>query len=53
VINSTGLKVWIIASRQIPCIFGYVSCFRKIDKNPIELEINENRLTQPREVAEA
>jgi hypothetical protein len=53
VINSTSLKVFIITSRKIQCIFGYVSCFRKNDKNPIELEINGNRLKQPREVAEA
>ena len=30
-----------------------VSSFRKKDKNVIELEINGNRLTQPREDAEA
>jgi hypothetical protein len=56
VINSSGLKVSIITSRQTPVHFWkYVSFFSKkeTDKNNFELETDGNRLSQPCEFAEA
>jgi hypothetical protein len=50
-IDLTGLKVLIITSRKILCIFGNMSSFRKNDRNFTELENGGNHLTQPCEVA--
>jgi hypothetical protein len=45
--------VSIITSRQIRCFCGSRSSFSKKEKNPIELEIDGQRLTQPCEAAES